>query len=199
MGGDLWHLVWPDVEGVAVDQALVVGDHVRLDARCVAGEAACPGCRGISARVHSRYLRRLVDRPLGGRRLAVHVQARRFFCINASCEKGTFDEQVPNLTSRHSRCSPAAARMVQTVGLALGGRPGSRLLQHLGIPVGRATVLSRVKALPLPAIPQVRVLGVDEFAIQRALEAFGTGSGSFIFSALMLNRARGSGKRAKST
>ncbi|GAA1994161.1 ISL3 family transposase [Catenulispora subtropica] len=59
------------------------------------------------------------------------------------------------------------ARMVQTVGLAVGGRPGSRLLRQLGAAVERTTVLSRVKALPIPATPRVRVLGVDEFAIRR--------------------------------
>jgi transposase len=117
--------------------------------------------------MHSCYLRRLVDVPLGGRRVVVHLRARRFFCSNGSCVKKTFTEQIPNLTARHGQRSIASARMVQAVGLAVGGRPGSRLLRQLGAATDRTTVLRGVRTLPIPAASQIRVLGVDEFAIRR--------------------------------
>jgi hypothetical protein len=40
--------------------------------------------------------------------------------------------------------------MVEAIGLALAGRAGARLAARLGLPVGRDTMLRRVRALPDP-------------------------------------------------
>ena len=51
-----------------------------------AGEAACPACGAVSARVHSRYGRRLADAAIGGRRVVIRLTVRRFFCRCPGCE-----------------------------------------------------------------------------------------------------------------
>lgn len=53
------------------------------------------------------------------------------------------------------------------VGLALGGRPGSRLARWLGMPAGRSILPRLVRALPEPEVTAPRVLGIDEFALRR--------------------------------
>ena len=167
MSGGFWGLVWPEVEGLVVESVAVRGGRVWVEARCRLPSADCPGCGAASTYVHSRYTRRLVDRPLGGRTLTVHLRARRFRCRSETCAKATFADQMPHLATRYSRRTPAAAHMLQVVGLAVGGRAGSRLLGSLGAGAERTTVLRRVKALPLPPSGPVTVLGVDEFAIRR--------------------------------
>jgi transposase len=57
--------------------------------------------------------------------------------------------------------------MLEKIGLALAGRAGARLARGLGLPVGRATMLRLVRALPDPEVGTVAVLGVDDFAIRR--------------------------------
>jgi len=47
------------------------------------------------------------------------------------------------------------------LGLALAGRPGSRLAIKLGMSVGRSTLLRMIRALPDPPVGQVTVLGVE--------------------------------------
>ena len=60
------------------------------------------------------------------------------------------------------------------MGHALGGRPGQRLMRRLGMPVSADTLIRRVKrAAYLPAFPQVRVLGVDDWAWCKR-QTFGT-------------------------
>jgi hypothetical protein len=64
--------------------------------------------------------------------------------------------------------------IVGLVGYALGGLPGERLLNRLGIKSSDDTVLRRVKGRRRGAIqPAVRVLGVDDWA-WRKKQRYGT-------------------------
>lgn len=70
-------------------------------------------------------------------------------------------------TEPHARRSPGLQAALVAVGLALAGRPGSRLATKSGMSVGRSTLLRMIRALPDPPVGQVAVLGVDEFALHR--------------------------------
>ncbi|MFD7079043.1 transposase family protein [Streptomyces sp. NPDC059918] len=48
----------------------------------------CPSCGVTALRVHSTYMRRMADRPLGRRRVLVRLRIRRFFCDNGLCPAG---------------------------------------------------------------------------------------------------------------
>ncbi len=134
---------------------------------------ACPQCGHASARVHSRYQRRLADAALGGRRVLIRLGMRRFFCDHTDCQVRTFAEQIAGLTTRYARRSPLLQRMLEQVGLALAGRAGARLACALGLPVSRYTLLRLLRALPDPEVDQVAVLGVDDFAFRRG-RTYGT-------------------------
>jgi len=140
---------------------------VRLWASAKASTAVCAACGNCSARVHSRYDRRLADAAVAGRPVVLRLQVRRFFCDTQECPVVTFAEQVEGLTVRHARRSPLLRRMLESIGLALAGRAGSRLAHSLGMPSSRDTLLRLVRAVPDPPIGAVTVLGVDDFAIRR--------------------------------
>ena len=144
-----------------VDGTVVVAAHPR------GLGAQCRRCGRVSTRVHSRYRRRLADLPVSGRPVQVMLTVRRFFCDHIDCSVCTFVEQVPGLTEPHARRSPGLQAALVAVGLALAGRPGSRLATELGMTVSRSTLLRMIRALPDPPIGQVAVLGVDEFALRR--------------------------------
>ena len=142
-------------------------------ARARAGRAACPACGTASARVHSRYGRRLADLAIGGRRVVIRLAVRRFFCPAGGCKRRTFAEQVQGLTVPWGRKTPPLGRMLQDIAVALAGRAGSRLAAILDIPASRQVLLRLVMAAPDPAAAAPRVAGVDDFAIRRG-QHYGT-------------------------
>jgi transposase len=72
-------LLLPHLAGVVVEDAQVTGAGLCIWARARADTAACPRCGRPSARVHSRYRRRLADAAIGGRKVMIRLVVRRFF------------------------------------------------------------------------------------------------------------------------
>lgn len=159
--------LFPHLAGLRIEGVRTAGSVVRIEAYTDAVCVACPGCGVLSGRVHSRYQRRLVDTAVGGREMLIVLRVRRLFCDNTDCPMRTFAEQVPGLTARYARRTTVLDGVLTSVGLALGGRAGQRLMRRLAAAVSRMTLLRLVRSLPEaePATP--RVLGVDDFALRR--------------------------------
>ncbi|WP_063813708.1 ISL3 family transposase [Nocardia anaemiae] len=156
-----------------------LGDLLILDVRTEAGTvlvdavvatptARCSGCGTSSARVHSRYRRRLADAAVAGRKMVLRLMARRFFCVNTDCQAKTFAEQVDGLTVKRSRRTDQLTAMLTRIAVALAGRAGARLAAQLGLPGSRDTLLRLIRAQPDPPVGAITVLGVDDFAVKRS-------------------------------
>ena len=130
------------------------GSKLRVTARARARTACCPRCGTTSSLVHGRYRRRLKDATVAGQQVEIDLVVRRWRCREPVCVTVTFAEQIPGLTSPHSRYTPPATRMIEAIGLALAGRPGARMAAWLGLVVGRDTLLRRVRGLSDPGYPR---------------------------------------------
>lgn len=120
---------------VRIEDVLFPGIDVRVTAVRAAAEGlvveasacgwmpSCPDCGCPGRRIHSRYARRLAERPLVGRRLVISLQVRRFFCERRTYNRRTFVEQVPDLTHQQRRHSVGLRRWMRTIATFLGGRP----------------------------------------------------------------------------
>jgi len=62
---------------------------------------------------------------------------------------------------------------LQAIGVALGGQAGARLTHRIGCPASRDTLLRLVRRLPLPAVPPLSTIGVDDWA-HRKRQRYGT-------------------------
>ncbi|WP_433626380.1 ISL3 family transposase [Nocardia sp. CA-120079] len=156
------HLTDLVIIDVDEDESAVV-----IEAAVAAPSARCPRCGTDSARVHSRYRRRLTDTPIASRSVVVRLLVRRFFCVNIACAAKTFTEQVEGLTRKRSRRTDQLTSMLTAIGSALAGRAGTRLARLLGLSTSRDTLLRLIRGLPDPPVGAVTVLGVDDFAIRR--------------------------------
>jgi transposase len=157
------------LESVGETEAEVI---VRVHAR---ETPRCPVCSGSKVSYHSRYQRRLRDLPWSGKTVQIHLCTRRFRCGNKQCRRKIFAECPPGVAAPRARETDRVCELLAMVGYVLGGLPGSRLLDRLGIPNSADTILRRVKTRlrGQGAPPPVRVLGVDDWA-WRKQQHYGT-------------------------
>jgi len=157
----------PTGVGLVLERGQLCGQIVHLFVRLAASGAACPICARWSEAFHSSYQRSIADLPIADRQAVVHLRVRRFRCHEPTCLRKTFVEQVPALVDRYARRTRRLRSDLEFIGLALGGRPGSRLSRRQQKPTSRTTLLRLVRALPETPIDTPRELGVDEFAFRR--------------------------------
>ncbi|MGP4013817.1 hypothetical protein [Streptomyces sp. 4N124] len=128
----------------------------------------------MSRRVHDGYRRRLADVAAAGQQVVIDLMVRRFPCPAAGCDRRTFVEQVDGLTERFARRTPLLRRSLERIALALAGRRGAGLAEHLSIPTSANSLLRLVRRLPdkqVGAAPQV--LGLVDFALKKG-HVYGT-------------------------
>jgi transposase len=157
----------PTGSGLVLEHVQLCDEVVHLFVHLAALGASCPSCACWTEAFHSSYHRSIADLPIGDRKAIVHLEVRRFRCHEPTCPRKTFVEQVPALVARYARRTRRLRSDLECIGLALGGRPGSRLCAHQNKAASRTTLLRLVRALPEPPIDTPRELGVDEFAFRR--------------------------------
>lgn len=127
----------------------------------------CPSCSLPSDRVHSHYQRTLADLPWATFRVRLEVRVRKFFCSHGTCPRRIFTERLSNVAQPWARRTLRLAQSLLAVGVALGGRAGSRLTARLQRPTPPASLLRVVQTEPLPQTPTLEAVGVDEWAWRR--------------------------------
>src|SRR3954470_8490934 len=136
-------------------------------------DASCPACGARSTRIHSHYWRSLGDVPCLGRPLILLVRIRRFRSVNPACRQRTFAERPAASARPRARRTDRLRALHHAVALALGGNAGARMAGRMAVPVGATTLLRRIReAVPDP-VPEVRVLGVDDWAWRKG-QSYGT-------------------------
>jgi transposase len=161
--------------GLCLDRVEITPQAVFLCLHAIAPTAPCPGCAKTAHRVHSHYTRSAHDLPFQGRPALLRLTARRFFCHSPGCPRRVFCEQFPALLARHAQATTRLHATHRDIGMALGGQPGARLAEKLGMPTSPDTLLRRVKQFsPANATDQpARIVGVDDWAMRKG-HTYGT-------------------------
>jgi transposase len=81
---ELLAILFPHLARLRITGVFETGRSVRIQAS-TGVMAVCPACGVASARVHSRYERRVSDTAVSDRETVIHLQVRRFFCRDAGC------------------------------------------------------------------------------------------------------------------
>jgi transposase len=157
----------PDADELRLDHLVSEPNAVTIVARTCRETAPCPACQCPSHRVHSRYLRTLTDLPWNGVTVRLRLHTRRFFCSSPICSRRVFTERLPGTAGRYARRTARLNEALQVLGLVVGGKPGARLAQKLGIRTSTDTLLRCTRQHTATILPTPRILGVDDWAWKR--------------------------------
>lgn len=149
---------------LVVERVMLSPEKIVIRCRSRSTASRCPTCRRKSARLHSRYERRIADLPWQGRFVTLLMQARRLRCSNRNCRQQIFVERANEVATSHSRRSVRLCEIQRTVGLALGGEAGARLADRIGMPTSADTMIRLVRNDQQMMKGAPRVLGVDDWA-----------------------------------
>jgi transposase len=129
--------------------------------------ARCPRCSHPSRRVHSHYVRTVVDLPWQGVAVQLRLHTRRFRCLHPTCPQRIFCERLPGVVAPYGRRTLRLNEALHLLGFALGGEAGARLACQLGMRVSPDTLLRGVRRRFCTMYPTPRVLGVDDWALRK--------------------------------
>ncbi|MGH2536020.1 MAG: ISL3 family transposase [Candidatus Promineifilaceae bacterium] len=144
-----------------------------IEAHTSRARAPCPACAQSSGRVHSYYMRRPHDLPIGEFVVRLCLRVRRFRCLNPNCPRSTFSEPLPELLEPHAQRTNRLIVTLYHVGQALGGAAAARLLNHLRMPASGDTLLRILRKQSQTEQKTVRILGIDDWAMRRG-RTYGT-------------------------
>ena len=93
---------------------------------------------------------------------------RKFICRQPGCARRIFTERLSDLVAPSARKTNRLITVLRAIGIALGGQAGARLAARLRLPTSPATLLRLVRAAPVPRLPALQAVGVDEWAWRRS-------------------------------
>jgi transposase len=92
---------------------------------------------------------------------------RKFVCRNVSCARRIFTERLPDLVATYARNTHRLTASLRAIGIALGGKAGTRRAARLGLPTSATTLVRLVRGSPLPQVQALQAVGIDEWAWRR--------------------------------
>jgi transposase len=87
--------------------------------------------------------------------------------VCSTCARRIFTERLPDFVAPSARKTTRLIAVLQAIGIALGGNAGARLVAHLRLPTSATTLIRLVRVAPVPHIPALQAVGVDEWAWRR--------------------------------
>src|SRR5215510_7534837 len=159
--------LFPPDRGIRLTEVIVGDQSVQVQLTATAPTASCPDCATPSSSVHSHYQRRLADLPWGALAVRLQLLVRKFVCRQLTCARRIFTERLPDVAAPYARKTMRLVNALQAIGIALGGQAGARLAARLRLPASAATLLRLVRAAPIPPMPGLQAVGVDEWAWRR--------------------------------
>lgn len=162
-----------DTDQLCLQEMQVEDRQIRLLVESTRTQACCPNCDRESSEIHSHYLRRPRDLAWSQMPVVLHIQAKRFFCLNEQCPKRTFAERFPGFVDWYARRTKRVVEKQERLGIIVCARTAEALLGLDQMGISDTTLNRLIRALPDPEPQAIEVLGGHDWA-KRKGQRYGT-------------------------
>ena len=150
------------VEGVKSEDGVVY-----IQARSTAQQAYCPNCQHPSVNAPGWYTRQAQDLPCIGQTVRLHLEVRRFRCLNKDGEQRTFVEQFPDTLPPYARRTKRLTQALRHLAFEVSAEGARRILRSFQSVVSGDTVLRISRQTPVTPVSSAHVIGVDDWALKK--------------------------------
>jgi len=120
------------------------GPTLRIYVESVSLEAECPHCGKASKKVHSRYLRKLQDLPIQGKKVRLVIDNKKYFCNNKECGYKTFAEPFLFFAPKATKTKRLQEEILR-VSLTQSSVSAATYLKRGVADVGKSTICNLIK------------------------------------------------------
>ena len=146
---------------------------VLLQAASASQSAICPYCQTLAKKRHSVYVRKPQALPCASTPIQLILSAQRYLCENPACTHKTFAERIPDTAHFYSRRTIDLEALLQIMAFEMSAESVGRVCAGLKVSVSPDSVLRLIRKNDASQEPEVRVLGIDDWAIQKG-QNYGT-------------------------
>jgi hypothetical protein len=104
--------------------------------------STCPTCSKKSSRIHSHYIRKVQDLPIGDESVELLILSRRWFCDNPNCNFKIFTERFDWLSS-NGRRTKRTEEVLRKMAFSTSCLSAEKLAKSAHIPVSHDTLLGQ--------------------------------------------------------
>jgi transposase len=157
----------PPRHGLHLRDVSIGAEQLVVTLEAIAPRGTCPRCGTWSEAVHSLYQRTIADLPWGPQMVRLHLSVRKFFCRQPTCTQRIFTERLPHIVAPYARRTARLESVLRILAFAVGGEPGAKLVERLGMTASSSTLLRMIRRVTVPEPTTPRVLGVDDWAFRK--------------------------------
>jgi transposase len=136
-------------------------------------QSICPICKQASGRIHSSYMRTLLDLPILGTRVYLEVGVRKFFCDTMNCVRTIFTERFKVFIEPYARKTDRVKEVLTAVAFASNAMVSHQLSKKLCLAVSATTFLRIIRRTPILVDEGTQFIGIDDWAIRKG-QNYGT-------------------------
>jgi len=148
-------------------------DKVLIKAVSTSRSATCPYCQTPSHKRHSSYNRKPQALPCSDTPAQLVLSVQRYFCQDPDCIRKTFAERIPDTASFYARRTTCLETVLKCIAFEMSAEAASRVCEQFNVQISADSVLRLIRRTHLSRAEQVRVLGVDDWAIKKG-QNYGT-------------------------
>ena len=122
----------------------IEGEIIKIEVESIAEQVACPYCKETSDKIHSKYIRKLSDLPIQGKKVKLLLHNRKYFCVNLDCQHKTFAERFSFFESNSTKTKRLWEEILK-VSLTQSSMSASKYLRNSITDVGKSTICNLLK------------------------------------------------------